>query len=93
MLILVAADRSNQNGQLDTGCAMENIMLAAHSLGIGSVWINQARENCDKEPLRSVLTEFGMPENHVIWGIAALGYPAVVPEAKPRAEGTVNYIQ
>lgn len=93
MLILVAADRSNQNGQLDTGCAMENIMLAAHSLGIGSVWINQARENCDKEPLRSVLTEFGMPENHVIWGIAALGYPAAVPEAKPRAEGTVNYIQ
>ena len=88
-----AADRSNQNGQLDTGCAMENIMLAAHSLGIGSVWINQARENCDKEPLRSVLTEFGMPESHVIWGIASLGYPAAVPEAKPRADGTVNYIQ
>ena len=92
MLILVAADRTNHNGEVDTGCAMENIMLAAHSLGIGSVWINQARGICDEPAMRAMLTELGMAETHLVWGIAALGYAAVEPVERPRAEGTVNYI-
>lgn len=93
MLILVAADRNNGNGAQDTGCAMENIMLAAHSLGIGSVWVNQAKGICDEPAMRKILTEYGVPETHVVWGIAALGYAAQQPEAKPRAEGTVNYVE
>lgn len=93
MLILVAAERSNGNGAQDTGCAMENIMLAAHSLGIGSVWINQAKDICDEPALREILTEYGVPAAHVVWGIAALGYAAAQPEEKPRAEGTVNYVE
>ena len=92
-MILVGADRENGNGQLDTGCAMENIFLAAHSLGIGSVWINQAKGICDEPEVRQVLREFGMPDTHVIWGMAALGYPAETPAEKPRAAGTVNYIE
>ena len=91
MLILVAADRENSLGQLDTGCAMENIFLAAHSLGIGSVWVNQLYAFCDKEPLRALLTEYGLPETHVVWGTAALGYAAGPAAERPRAEGTVNY--
>lgn len=93
MLILVAAERENQNGQLDSGCAMENIMLAAHSLGVGSVWVNQAKGICDEPAVREVLTEFGLPSTHVIWEIAALGYATEQPEEKPRAEGTVNYVE
>ena len=91
MLIFVEADRTNNLGQLDTGCAMENIFLAAHSLGIGSVWVNQMYEQCDKPEMRALLTEFGVPETHVIWGTAALGYATATPDPRPRAEGTVNY--
>ncbi len=93
MLILVEADRENQNGQLDSGCAMENIMLAAHSLGVGSVWVNQAKGICDEPGVRKVLDEFGVPATHVIWGIAALGYAVEQPDEKPRAEGTVNFVE
>ena len=92
-MILVAADRDNANGQLDTGCAMENIFLAAHSLGIGSVWINQARGICDEPAVRGVLEEYGVPDTHVVWGMAALGYAAETPADKPRSAGTVNYVE
>ena len=92
-MILVAADRDNANGQLDTGCAMENIFLAAHSLGIGSVWINQARGICDEPAVRGVPEEYGVPDTHVVWGMAALGYAAETPADKPRSAGTVNYVE
>ena len=94
MLILVAADRSNQNGQLDTGCAMENIMLAAHSLGIGSVWINQLQNICDTPAIRDILNDFGVPANHVVYGMAALGYPDPDTEIQPKERiGKVAYIE
>ena len=71
-IILVGADRDNPHGQLDTGCVMENIFLAAYSLGIGSVWINQLKGICDEPEIRAALTRLGMPENQVVWGVAAL---------------------
>lgn len=48
----------------DNACALENIFLAAHSMGLGTVWINQLSDTCDVPEVRAVLTEFGVPENH-----------------------------
>lgn len=58
----------------DNACALENIFLAAHSMGLGTVWINQLSDTCDVPEVRAVLTEFGVPENHKVFGIAAIGY-------------------
>lgn len=60
----------------DTACAMQNIYLAAHALGIGCVWINQLRDTCNDVGVREMLTGFGIPENCVVYGTAAVGYPA-----------------
>ena len=38
---------------------MENIFLAAHSLGIGSVWINQLQGICDEPAIGELLSDFG----------------------------------
>lgn len=92
-IILVAADRDNPHGQLDTGCVMENIFLAAQSLGIGSVWINQLKDICDEPEIRAVLNELGMPENQLVWGTAALGYIARETPLQPRQEGVVNIVE
>ncbi len=74
-LILVSIDRDNQNGLADCACALENMFLAAHSLGIGSCWINQLKTICDEKEIREVLNGFGIPENHIVWGMASIGYP------------------
>lgn len=92
VLILASNDRDNYNGNNDCACSLQNIFLMSHAMGIGSVWINQLRTICDVPEVREVLRELKVPENHIVWGMAALGYPADVPKAKPRKEGTIHYI-
>lgn len=74
---------------------MENIFLAAKSLGIGSCWINQLGQTCDDPDVRAFLTKLGVPESHKVYGCAALGYaPADAPVKKKKVkEGTVTIIR
>lgn len=78
-IIIPSNERDSRFGMEDNACALENIFLAAHSFGIGSVWINQLRDICDTPAVRSLLSEWGVPDSHVVYGIAALGYPAPAP--------------
>ena len=71
---------SNTEGrEADNACAMQNIMLAAHAMDVASVWINQLKDTCDDPAVRALLTEFGVPQDHKVYGIAALGYAAGDP--------------
>lgn len=88
-LIMVSNDPDNHNGLADCACALENIFLAAHSLGIGSCWINQMKDAQKDPKVRELLDKLGVPKNHVVWGTAALGYAADTPQAKPRRDGVV----
>lgn len=73
--IISSAPRIYRLGREDCACALQNIFLAAHSLGIGSVWINQLSLTCDHDSVRPVLDKLGVPADHVVYGCAALGYP------------------
>lgn len=66
---------------------------AAHSLGIGSVWINQLRGICDEPEIRAILREWKIPDDHVIYGLAALGYAASEPSQDVEKRGIVNIIE
>lgn len=74
VVIIPSNEKDSPFGREDDACAMENIFLAAHSMGIGSVWINQLQGICDHPEVRDILSDFGIPENHVVYGMAALGY-------------------
>ena len=92
VLILVSNDKRNQDGCQDASCATENIMLAANSYGIGSVWLNPLMTLRDKEPVKSLLDKLGIPENHIVWSMIALGYQ--VYDGKPLVKRTdvVHYV-
>lgn len=89
-IILVSDEKDYSNGCADCSCALENIFLSATSFGIGSVWINQLKTICDCPEVRAILTSLKIPESHMVWGIAALGYPANNPEPKER-KSVVNF--
>lgn len=92
-LIIPSNSKESRFGRDDNACAMENIFLAAHSLGIGSIWINQLHGICDEPAVREVLREFGIPDDHVVYGLAALGYADdTVIQPKERI-GTVAWIR
>ncbi|HEY3426419.1 MAG TPA: nitroreductase family protein [Negativicutes bacterium] len=93
-LIIVSNERSYSNAMADCSVALQNILLAAHSLHIGSCWINQLTWFGDQPAIRKVLAQIGIPENHMICGAAVLGYAAGnQPQAAPRKEGTVSIIK
>ncbi len=86
-------DRQYLNVMADSLLALQKIFLAAHSLHIGSCWINQLAWFSD-EPAIRVLTTFGIPKNYKVYGAAALGYiSGNQPKAAPRKEGTVSIIR
>ena len=93
VLVIPSNARDNHHSQDDNACAMENIMLAAHSFGVGSVWINQVRDVCDSPEVRSILKEWEIPDSHVIFGIAALGYPKVPADKDPKKTGEIHFVE
>lgn len=78
----------------DNACALENAFLAAHSHGVGSVWINQMQNINDRPAIRAILDELGVPADHSVTGMAALGYPAPDAPVLPIERiGKVVYIK
>lgn len=91
-VILISNDERNPDGCQDASCAAENIFLAAHSYGLGSVWLNALMTLRKKEPVKRLLDEFGVPENHVVWCMAALGYPLEEGTPLAKKENVVHFV-
>ena len=73
----------------DCSAATENILLAAHGLGIGAVW-------CGAYPIadrvKDVSKVLGLPENIVPLDVICLGYPDEDPMPKDKWEpGNVHW--
>ena len=85
-LIVCAEEESNTNGIANCACAMQNMMLAAQDLGVGSVWINQIKDNCHHPEVRSLLDDLSIPGSYVVWALLAIGNPSG-PVTPPEKEG------
>ena len=89
-VVIVLADSTNRNGFADGCLVMGNLMNAAYSIGLGSCWINRAREMFDTAEGRKMLRGWGVEDKYVGVGSCILGYADCPhPEAKPRKEGYV----
>lgn len=91
VIILVSNSRDNTNGLADCACAMENMFLMAHELGIASCWINQLKEICDVPEVRAELDKYNVPKDHVVWGIVDLGYAKEELKMKEKNESVIVY--
>ena len=93
-LIVISGDASWGTAVNDCTLAAGNIMLAAHSLGLGSCWINQPSVVCDVPEFRALLTEFGVPPEYKVFATLCAGYPdRSIPHAPERLPGVVNYVE
>lgn len=86
VLILTTNLRNYGNAYSDCACALENMMLAAHSLGLGSCWINQLRWLNQCEPVCKMLEEYGIPPEEMVCGGLVVGVPHQQPPI-PSQEG------
>ena len=93
-LLLVLADRASPNHVYDGALAMGNMMLAAHALGLGSCWINRARQAFDTDEGRALLASLGVEGDLEGIGHCIVGYPdGPAPKAAPRKPGRVVWAE
>ena len=84
-VLVVLADRSRSTYLYDGSLVMENLMLAAHSLGLGSCWIHRAKEVFDSAEGKELLSSLGIKGDYEGIGNCIVGYTDTPPaEQKPR---------
>ena len=86
-ILVVLADANARNAVQDGSLVMGNLMLAAASLGLGSCWINRAREMFDTPEGKALLRRWGVEGDWIGVGNCILGYPdGDIPAPKPRKQ-------
>ncbi len=67
----------------DTSAATENILLAAHAMGLGAVWCGTFPDN-NKGRVAAISELLGLPEGTMALSIIVVGYPNVEPKVKDK---------
>lgn len=91
-VLVVLADRNSRHAVQDGSLVLGNLMNAAHAIGLGSCWINRAREVFDTDEGKALLKKWGIEGDYVGVGNCILGYPDEAPAMKPRKENYVYYV-
>ena len=93
-VLVVLADKSKPTYLYDGSLVMGNLMNAAHALGVSSCWIHRAKEEFESPEGKALLKELGIEGDYEGIGHCILGYAADgEPEAKPRKEHSVYYVE
>ena len=96
VFIVVANKKSYGNAMADSACALENMMIAANALDLGSCWINQLHWLDDNARIREFMSAYGLKEDETITGGLILGYAeSGLPErtALKRSGNPVTWVE
>ena len=94
VILIVLADKDRPTHVYDGSLTIGNMMLAAHSLGLGSIWIHRAREEFEEEGCKKLLEDLGVKGSYEGIGHCAIGYvDGELPSPAPRKEGRVFYAE
>ncbi len=93
VVLIVLADKDWFTGIYDGSLVMGNMMLAAHTLGVGSCWIHRAKEEFEIPEYKELLRSLGIEGNWEGIGHCILGYAdGEKPVAAPRKDHRVYTI-
>ena len=94
VVLVVLAEKDWPTHVYDGSLVMGNLMLAAHTEGIGSCWIHRAKEEFETEWGKELLKSLGISGEYVGIGHCALGYAdGETPKAAKRKVNRVFYIK
>ncbi len=93
ILIVVSNQKGYPNAIADSACALQNMMLEAESLGVGSCWINQLHWLDENPDIRAYLEPLGIGKDETICGALAVGNYDAKQAVKPRTGMRVDYIR
>ena len=93
-ILIVLAEKDWRNRVYDGSLVMGNMMLAAHSLGLGSIWIHRAKEEFEMPEYQQLLKELGVEGEWEGIGHCAVGYiDGEMPKAAEREPNRVFWAE
>ncbi len=93
-LIVTAHKQGYPNAMADSVCVLQNMMIAANALGLGSCYMNPVHWLDGSEGFRTFMYTLGLEREETITGGIALGYPAENPGPPlPRKGNSVTYVR
>ena len=94
VILIVLANKESRTYQYDGSLVMGNLLNAAESLGLGSIWIHRAKEEFESDFGKKILADLGIEGDYEGIGHCALGYAAEPAKAPaPRKDNYVYYIK
>jgi nitroreductase len=94
VILLVLADKSCPTGIYDGSLVMGNMMNAAYSLGLGSIWIHRAKEEFELPEYKQLLKDLGIEGEWEGIGHCAVGFAeGASPAPAPRRDGRAFWIE
>ena len=94
VILIVLADKNILTYKEDGSLVIGNMLNAAESLGLGSIWIHRAKEEFESEFGKNLLKELGIEGDYEGIGHCALGYrEGDKSKAASRKDGYVYYIK
>ena len=92
--LVVLADKDIFTHVYDGSVVMQNMLLEAHSLGLGACWIHWCKEVFEGKFGKSLLKSLGLNDKYEGIGTCILGYPEIKPtNTLPRKDNYVYYIK
>ena len=95
VLIIVANMQNYGNNMADCAVAVENMLIAANSLDLGSCWINQLNWLTEDENILPYLRELGLKDDERVYASLVVGYAkSDLPsrEPLPRKGNEVTFV-
>lgn len=94
VILIVLAEKEWANRVYDGSLVMGNLMLAAHSLGLGSIWIHRAKQEFETEEYKQLLRDIGVQGEWEGIGHCAIGYiDGEPPKAAERKDNRIFYVE
>lgn len=94
VILVVLANKDIPTYKYDGSLVMGNLMNAATSLGLGSIWVHRAKEEFESEFGKKILADLGIEGNYEGIGHCAIGYAAAPANAPaPRKDNYVYYVR
>ncbi|MDD7362687.1 MAG: nitroreductase [Peptoniphilus sp.] len=94
VVLIVLAKKDLVTGVNDGSLVIGNMMLAAQSLDLGSIWIHRAKEEFEMPEYEKLLKDLGVEGEWEGIGHCLLGYvDGETPEAAERKDGRVFWVE
>ena len=94
VILMVLGNKEVPTHIYDGSLLMGNLMLAAHSLGLGSIWIHRAKEESEMDEYKELLKSLGVEGEWEGIGHCAIGYAdGNLPAAAARKENRVFWAE